>query len=765
MQNNIPKRYLWAISDEVKTLPPGTLIADRYLLRGSQILLDTRPEKVPEIPDEIPDKMIPYLRLFPERLHIPQIYGMISPSASHLKHTIWLLEQAPIHPLQETLTPKLTQVWASASGVRQLNWLWQMAQLWQSCQRQQVASSLLDLDLLHVAGVVVQLLELRVDSGSAKLSQLGQQWQDWIQSAHSSIQNFLEQLTGQMICHQLKNPEQLIQQLDQALLSARRSLNRQITITTATDTGPVRVQNEDACYPEIKRIVEISNNEPGLAVVCDGIGGQEGGEVAANLAIDVLREQVKPERLYLNSHDLYGLMSQLENSVNLANDLICQRNDQEHRQGRERMGTTLILGLAYLHELYVTHVGDSRAYWITSDGCYQITLDDDVASREVRLGYALYQDALQQRASGALIQALGITNSINLHPTIQRFPIDEDCVILLCSDGLSDRDRVETYWSSEILPILQGQTDVATVRDRLIEIANSRNGHDNVTVALMHFKVSPNPEIDPQFEVSIPPIATTATDEMDDDDSDSGSMDSQLKTQFITPPYHQRKQIWRLSLGILLLLTITGFIIYILKLLNPPSDTENNISNPPPPVPSPQAPFSLPPPPPSLNRPLLELRSFIQVGSSAVSALPQQKKPLEIFQEFGQPWIQGSIPPGSIIQIIGKQSTPEAGKWLEVKICSLPVQSDDQWDESLPENLNTNDLTKLDDGVESIDIDSAESLDQEESDSELNIAAIKEIPTLTPGELGWVKESEVGVKMMPNISIGSQQKGVCQGED
>ncbi len=92
------------------------------------------------------------------------------------------------------------------------------------------------------------------------------------------------------------------------------------------------------------------------------------------------------------------------------------------------MGTTLVMALAHIHELYVAHVGDSRAYWITRTGCYQVTLDDDVACREVRLGYSLYRDALEQVAAGALIQALGITSSNTLHPTVQRFPVDEDCV-------------------------------------------------------------------------------------------------------------------------------------------------------------------------------------------------------------------------------------------------------------------------------------------------------------------------------------------------
>jgi protein phosphatase len=79
--------------------------------------------------------------------------------------------------------------------------------------------------------------------------------------------------------------------------------------------------------------------------------------------------------------------------------------------------------------------------------------------------------------------------STSLHPTSGRFMLDEDAVFLLTSDGLSDFDRVEEYWETEILPLLLGEATIATVADRLIEIANTKNGHDNVTVALVHYQV------------------------------------------------------------------------------------------------------------------------------------------------------------------------------------------------------------------------------------------------------------------------------------
>ncbi len=142
-------------------------------------------------------------------------------------------------------------------------------------------------------------------------------------------------------------------------------------------------------------------------VVCDGIGGQDGGEVASEEAIAVLRDKLQQMPLHQANWDPLSLTSKLGRAACAANDKIASRNDSEHRQPPQRMGTTLVMALAHIHELYVAHVGDSRAYWITRTGCYQVTLDDDVACREVRLGYALYRDALGQSGGRSFDSSFG----------------------------------------------------------------------------------------------------------------------------------------------------------------------------------------------------------------------------------------------------------------------------------------------------------------------------------------------------------------------
>jgi protein phosphatase len=87
-----------------------------------------------------------------------------------------------------------------------------------------------------------------------------------------------------------------------------------------------------------------------------------------------------------------------------------------------------------------------------------------------------------------------MSSANNLHPTVQRLIIDQDCVFLLCSDGLSDYDRVEQYWDSEILPLLRGEKTVTAVGESLLQLANQKNGHDNSTIALVYCRVVPAAE-------------------------------------------------------------------------------------------------------------------------------------------------------------------------------------------------------------------------------------------------------------------------------
>ncbi len=510
----LPKRYLWAVGSDLHDCHSGTILGDRYLVIHKSILLDTKPGLLPEIPElDNLGSIKPYLKLIPHRLHIPQVYGILNLEHHQRHKKVLLLERPPLitdGTVNEVhLCNSLDTAWTEASSIRQIHWLWQLANLWQPLAMEGVASTLLDLDCIRVEGVLIRLLELRLDiDHSPKLCQLGEFWQQLLKNAKPSIAAFLQELCDLLIQGEIKSSEQLIKVLDEGLSQLKGSQTSTIKIYTKTDRGPSRPRNEDACYPPSDTLISQPPDHNALAIVCDGIGGHEGGNVASNLAIETIEQKVRElTSLAYNKIDPSLLLLDLERAVANANDKISQRNDSENRQGRQRMGTTIVMALPIAHEMYITHVGDSRAYWITRHNCYQVTLDDDVASREVRLGYALYREALQHSGSGSLVQALGMSKSNLLHPTSQRFIIDEDAVFLLTSDGLSDFERVEEYWEAEILPLLSGTTTIDNVAEKLINIANTKNGHDNVTIALVHYDVKYS-EPDQNIAVDIVNILT-----------------------------------------------------------------------------------------------------------------------------------------------------------------------------------------------------------------------------------------------------------------
>jgi serine/threonine protein phosphatase PrpC len=194
---------------------------------------------------------------------------------------------------------------------------------------------------------------------------------------------------------------------------------------------------------------------------------------------------------------------QLAAIIRVANNLIASRNDEQSRESRRRMATTLTVALQLpqivkmpdgqgnAHELYIASVGDSRAYWLTPNYCQLLTVDDDVVTREVRLGRSLYRKALHRPDAGALTQAVGTKDAEQLHPTVQRFILEEDGLLLLCSDGLSDNNLIERFCADYPQEIFSGKISVEDAVKSLIELANQKNGHDNISVVLSYCAVSP----------------------------------------------------------------------------------------------------------------------------------------------------------------------------------------------------------------------------------------------------------------------------------
>jgi serine/threonine protein phosphatase PrpC len=786
------RRYLWAVREAATACQPGDSLGDRYLCKGSRIFLDTKPGLLASNGAEVPEAFQPYLRLSPYRLHVPQIYDWVKASSS-LEDSVLLLDQAPLrvieHPTEPDpegaeqlgtqgtiqIAPSLAEGWQGASALRQLNWLWQIAQLWQPLSDEQATFSLLEPGLLRTDGALLRLLELRFSTSErANLAALGQFWLQWVSTARSEIVPFLEQLCQRLIQGQIYNAELLTGSLDEALAKVGQAQRRQIHIATYTDQGPSRQRNEDACYPVSGTVQTPTSSDTPLVIVCDGIGGHQGGDVASHLAIATVEQLVNdltPETL-----DPTTLSVELEKIVCIANDQISERNDSEQRYDRQRMGTTLVMGLVRSPELYITHVGDSRAYWITRWGCHQVTLDDDVASREVRLGYSAYRQALQQPGAGSLVQALGMGSSSMLRPTVQRFLLDEDSIFLLCSDGLSDNDRVEEVWETQILPLLDGKTDLATVGQCLVETANARNGYDNVTVGLIYCQVVESQPVPVISDMSFPPMAaapqprsttlavapTLQAEQVESAKTGAFTGAESAKTRLLRTNQSKPNPIFLLS-GIIVLLGLGGLLGYLLLpsvtnqtnapiSLNP--EVNSPASSPPAPTASPLASLdvgtlvqlkqSTPPtqgttystnsPPVLLSRP-----ESVQPPSNSVSPSP-----------VAQP--EGSIPVGSILEVLSKQGTTQQERWVQLRICSTPAGVSPEeptpgggpsGENNKPGGSNAN-ATPIPTGSPAAQPSSGF------------------VPSLLqPGKIGWIREAAILPLVASGRTLTPEQQGVC----
>ena len=261
-----------------------------------------------------------------------------------------------------------------------------------------------------------------------------------------------------------------------------------------TDVGRARRHNED--YFGIQtQICKLENpfgrtlQAKGMYILCDGMGGHAGGEVASALAVKTLLE-------YFETHWQDKLPDEdcIRKGVQWANQAIYDVNQQDARSGSGRMGTTLVMVLVQDTQVAVAHVGDSRLYRISrTQSLEQITVDHEVGQRELKRGIPP-EIAYSRPDAYQLTQALGPRNAQFVIPDVQFFELDEDTLLLLCSDGLSDNDLIEKNWQTHLKPLLSSRANLDRGANELIELANQCNGHDNITALLIRAKVRPDLE-------------------------------------------------------------------------------------------------------------------------------------------------------------------------------------------------------------------------------------------------------------------------------
>ncbi|MBX2862346.1 MAG: protein phosphatase 2C domain-containing protein, partial [Leptolyngbyaceae cyanobacterium MAG.088] len=678
-----------------------------------------------------------YLMLAAHRLHMPQPYALLNPGTG--RETL-LLDTAAIAnesgSLNPKLLPSLKEAWPTASPLRQLNWLWQIARLWSDFGEQQVASSLLSNHQLRVHGSLVRLLELVIDVQSPTLRQLGTFWQNLVPTAQPSIRDFLETLCHQLNQGDIATTQVLIHCLDQAIATTANGYHTDYGLAVMTDQGPSRKRNEDACYPTSGTVqthtlgpqAKPMERRPLLLLVCDGIGGHDGGDVASQLAIATIEQQLSPllkQLAHQPQHDPATVAMALEQAICTANDNISHYNDQGRRQARDRMGTTLVMALVIGVHIYIAHVGDSRAYRISINSCQQITFDDDVAAREVRLGYGFYADVVNRPGTGALIQALGMGHSTALHVIVQRLILDDDIVLLLCSDGLSDYDRIEQYWPTHILPLLKGHKHkpVAAVTS-LVQLANTYNGHDNVTVGVItgYLQTLKPPIVPAPTSDQVTSISTPSTPSSNPPVPLS-SLSTLIPSEVVSIPQKPKKtgSIWPILFGLLGILgTVAAITIVFFR--NAPIAFW---------------PRSNPTPPEAIQdkidqdieivgisddelpSPLLTPRSYLQL-SQPIDLLEGPQSTENSSNSLGQ------LPSGTIVQVLTRQEpAAEQSRWVKLQVCAV----------SSPGQPRRNNPTNLTD-TEASSVASAPTIDD-------SAVTTNELNPLNSGAMGWVLEAQL----------------------
>ena len=259
-----------------------------------------------------------------------------------------------------------------------------------------------------------------------------------------------------------------------------------------TDIGRMREHNEDAFLVadlttmnaslEPSLLTHVSGERGTLFMVADGMGGAAAGEIASAMAVEVVLEEVRKRWTAVDARDPMTFAASLRLATEAAN-LRIHQFATEHPEHRG-MGTTATVAGLLGDTLYLTQVGDSRAYLIRAGEARQLTKDQSLMQRLIEAGEITAEEAEQSDRRNIILQALGPEARISIDLTHQR--IRRGDTLILCSDGLSGQVRTE-----EIARVATEERDLTAICRRLIDRANETGGPDNITVIAARFEGEP----------------------------------------------------------------------------------------------------------------------------------------------------------------------------------------------------------------------------------------------------------------------------------
>jgi PPM family protein phosphatase len=270
--------------------------------------------------------------------------------------------------------------------------------------------------------------------------------------------------------------------------AAASATDVRVKLFARTDVGQVREHNEDNFL-----VADLTRRQRGLAeanrtttigkhgallAVCDGMGGAAAGEVASQLAVDILFERMTEsldESSPLRRDEIARRLVRAVESAGL-------RIFQEAKVDRTRrgMGTTVTAAALVDDHLFLAQVGDSRGYILREGTLVQVTRDQSLVNQLIEAGQLTEEEAETFEHNNIILQALGTSDTVQVDLTFVELRRGD--ILLLCSDGLSGMVRFD-----DIREILKTGPEPIDVCKALTERANQAGGHDNITVIVAQF--------------------------------------------------------------------------------------------------------------------------------------------------------------------------------------------------------------------------------------------------------------------------------------
>ena len=238
-------------------------------------------------------------------------------------------------------------------------------------------------------------------------------------------------------------------------------------VCSRTDRGLVRKSNQDAC--------QTGTFPDGAvwAVVCDGMGGANGGNVASAVAVEKIAQGITSG--YGPGMEEASVRELILGSICEANTAVYEMAKRE--EGLRGMGTTVVAAVVKGSAASIAHAGDSRAYFVGSSGMRQLTTDHSMVQELVKHGDITQEEARNHPQRNIITRALGVTPKIEVD--FETYFMEPGEALLLCTDGLTnyaEEAEIQTLFRS-----LHGED----LTEKLVELARRGGGGDNITVAIV----------------------------------------------------------------------------------------------------------------------------------------------------------------------------------------------------------------------------------------------------------------------------------------